>query len=71
VCIEEAFGMSVAAGGGAEWKQTWPVAPVAADWKLRAHDDAEAVAESMKLLYSPDVVHQLESIAVDVEPTTL
>src|SRR6478752_1476281 len=25
VCIEEAFGMSVAAGRGAEWKQTWPV----------------------------------------------
>ena len=50
VCVEQALGVRVAAGGGAERKQARPVAAVAADRQLRAHDDAEAVAQRVQPL---------------------
>ena len=63
--------MRVSAGGGAERKQARPVATVASDRQFGPHDDAEAVAQRVQTLDPGRVVHQAESVAVDVELTAV
>src|SRR6516165_9000938 len=67
VRIEQALGVRIATGGGAEREQAWPVAPVMADRELRAHDDAERVAQRVQGLDAGDVAHHSERIAIDVQ----
>ena len=69
--VVQALGVRVAAGGRAERKQAWAVAPVAPDRELRPHDDAEAVAQRVQALDAGDVVHHAEGVAVDVEPAAV
>ena len=68
VGVEQALGLRVAAGRGAERKQARPVAAVAADRNSGAHDDAEAVAQRMQSLdRRVRAVHQAECVAVQLE----
>ena len=46
-----------------------PVAAVAADGELRAHDYAEAVAKRMQTLDPWHMVHHAEGVAIEVEPS--
>ena len=68
VGVEQALGLRIAAGRGAERKQARPVATVAADRNPGAHDDAEAVAQRMQPLdRRVYAVHHAERVAVELE----
>ena len=63
--------MRVTTGSRTERKQARAIATIAANRKLRPHNDAEAVAQSMQLLNARKPVHETKSIARDIECTTL
>ena len=69
--VKQALGVRVAAGRGAERKQARPVAAVAPDRELGAHDDAETVPQRVQSFDPGHVIHQAEGVAVDVEPAAL
>ena len=70
VGIEQAFSLSIATGGGAEWKQARPVAAVAANRNPGAHNDPDAVAQGVKSLDGRvRGVHHAEHVAGQFECT--
>ena len=70
VRVEQALGVRVAAGGGAERKQARPVAAVTADRNPGPHDDAEAVAQRVQAFDRRVCsIHQAEGVADQFERT--
>ena len=65
--IEQALGLRVAPGRGAEWKQARPVAAIGADRDAGADDDPEAVAQRVDALDRRVAAgHHAECVAVEL-----
>ena len=66
--VEQALGLRIAAGRGAERKQARPIAAVGADRNPGANDDAESVAQRVQPLdRRVGAVHHAEGVAVELQ----